>query len=320
MLNTLFRWPESLLYGARVARVEVPPPLFILGHPRSGTTHLHNLLSIDERFAHPNLFQVNYPHTFLCAEGWAAALVNLFLPKQRFMDNIRQDAAIPYEEEWALCVLTAQSPYVGWSFPHRIDHYEKYLTFRELPAAEATRWKAALLTFVKKVTYKYQRPLILKSPPHTCRVKLLLELFPGARFVHIHRNPYAVFQSTQHLWSMARPYCQLQSAANDNVQERILKQYRLMHDAWFEERALIPEGNLHELRYEDLEQDPIGEVRKIYQALSLPDMSVVEAPLKAYVASLADYQKNRHTELAPEIKQRVAREWSPAFEAWGYPV
>src|SRR5687768_18104609 len=41
---------------------------------------------------------------------------------------------------------------------------------------------------------------ILKSPPHTCRVPTLLRLFPDARFVHIVRDPYAVYPSTLHLW------------------------------------------------------------------------------------------------------------------------
>src|SRR5688572_28832631 len=45
---------ETWRFGAAVEDVAVPPPLFVLGHWRSGTTHLHNLLAADDRFAFPN--------------------------------------------------------------------------------------------------------------------------------------------------------------------------------------------------------------------------------------------------------------------------
>src|SRR5271166_4955893 len=63
--NTLLAAWENLFYGRKVRNAKVPPPLFILGMWRSGTTHLHNLLAQDDRFAYPTTYQVCYPHTFL---------------------------------------------------------------------------------------------------------------------------------------------------------------------------------------------------------------------------------------------------------------
>lgn len=42
-------------------------------------------------------------------------------------------------------------------------------------------------------------PLLIKSPVHTARVRLVLGLFPRARFLYIHRDPYEVFQSAVHM-------------------------------------------------------------------------------------------------------------------------
>ena len=106
---------------------------------------------------------------------------------------------MPNEDEFATCAASLMSPYMLWSFPRCQARYERYLTFRDVPDAEVARWKNTLLRFVKKLTLKQDRPLLLKSPPHTCRIKLLLELFPDARFLHIHRDPYTVFQSTKHM-------------------------------------------------------------------------------------------------------------------------
>src|SRR6476661_4351039 len=52
--NSVMKRIDDLRYGAAVGDAEVSPPLFVLGHWRSGTTHLHNLLAVDERFAFPN--------------------------------------------------------------------------------------------------------------------------------------------------------------------------------------------------------------------------------------------------------------------------
>jgi hypothetical protein len=120
------------------------------------------------------------------------------------MDNVKFGFAEPREDEFALCSITGRALPVAWAFPHRADHYGRYLTLRDASASEVAEWKSALLWLVRKLSFKYGRPLVLKSPGHTCRIRLLLELFPQARFVHIHRNPYDVFRSTQH-WLRAGP-------------------------------------------------------------------------------------------------------------------
>src|SRR5262249_27497532 len=91
-------------------------------------------------------------------------------------------------------------------------------------------------------------------PTHTCRIKLLLDLFPNARFVHIHRNPYAVFQSTRHWLPASWPWFHLQRPNHQCLDERILQVYREMDKVHFEERHLIPEMHKFEppIRIQDL--------------------------------------------------------------------
>src|SRR2546422_5967185 len=70
LANSLHAWLEEKLYGSKIAKVDIKPPVFILGHWRSGTTHLHYLLARDQRFASPNTYQVSYPRTFLTTESF----------------------------------------------------------------------------------------------------------------------------------------------------------------------------------------------------------------------------------------------------------
>jgi hypothetical protein len=318
LTNSLWRRWEDWRHGQAIRATEVPPPLFVLGVWRSGTTHLHNLLTKDERFAFPSSYQVCFPHSLLTTERFEAPLMNWAMPRVRPQDNVALSLHEPQEDEFALVNMTGLSSYYSWIFPRRSAVYDRYLTFKEASADEMARWQSALHTFLRKLTLKYGRPLVLKSPGHTARIRLLLELFPRAKFVHIRRHPCAVFRSWQHLLRRAEWWWALQRHDFSDLDERILRQYRELYNAYFEQRSAIPAGHLCEVGYEDLERDPIGQLQRIYDELSLPDFSAAEPAVKAYVESLHGYQKNRFTPLEPALRKRIVHEWRRCFEEWEY--
>jgi omega-hydroxy-beta-dihydromenaquinone-9 sulfotransferase len=321
LATTPLRRVEDAVYCRRLAKQDVQNPLFIIGHWRSGTTHLHNLMSIDERFAYANFSQMMIPHTFLVGERVLSTLSALFLPPERMgVDNVAMNPHVPWEEEFALCQMTGMSPYLTWVFPRRADHYDRYVTFRDAPAAEIERWKAAFVKLLKKLAWKYNRPLILKSPPHTGRIKMILEMFPDARFVHIHRDPYVVYLSTMRLHQKCIENYALQTCNQAMLHGRVIRQYREMLDAFFEERHLIPPGQFCEVSFAELEADPLGLVRRIYDDLALPNFDDVETALTRYVDSLAGYEKNSHVPLNDDVRKEIAREWRRSFEEWKYPT
>src|SRR5262245_52485199 len=86
--NAFWAAIELRKYGPLLKDVVIQPPLFILGHWRSGTTYLHQLLAQDRRFSFPNLYQTSFPHTFLSTEKREARMVSFFLPRRRPMDNV----------------------------------------------------------------------------------------------------------------------------------------------------------------------------------------------------------------------------------------
>ena len=258
------------------------------------------------------------PHTFLTTERWASPFANSVVVRRRYQDEMVLGSGVPSEDEIALHTMTGLSPYMAWYFPRDGSDYGRYLTFRDVPNEEVKRWAHALTTFLKKLTVRHDRPLVLNSPPHSVRIRLLLGLFPNARFVHIHRNPYAVFGSTRHMIQAVYPVFCFQEGPVPDGDDRILSVYTEMYDAYFEERALIPEGQHCEVSFEDLERVPVSVARSIYESLGLPGFEEFRPRLEHYLASIAGYRKNRLGSLPMPLRHRISKEWGRSFDEWGY--
>ncbi|MDB5661540.1 MAG: sulfotransferase [Cypionkella sp.] len=322
LANSGFAAWETLRHGRAITAVQITkPPLFILGHWRSGTTLLHDLLAQDTvQFQFANTYRVVNPLTFLTTERAVTRLLPGLVPDKRPMDNMPLKFTSPQEDEFAPLLMTGLSIYLGVSFPQTGANYAKYLSFRGVPRPEVERWKAAFLRFCKKLSLNDNRALLLKSPPHTARIRTILELFPDARFVHIHRDPYTVFQSQRHFFDTAGWYTYLQSPDLAAIDEGILQRHETMYDAYFEDIALIPAGHFTEVRFDALEADPVAQVAAIYQTLGLGGFTVFRPQLERYVATLAGYKKNSFLTLDPATRHLVAARWQRSFTVWGYPT
>jgi hypothetical protein len=165
------------------------------------------------------------------------------------------------------------------------------------------------------LVWKHRKPLVLKSSTHIARIRLLLDLFPEAKFVHIRRNVYAVFQSAPHTTQKLVEYFTLQLPDLD-IEGRTIRDYPGVYDAFVEQVAMIRRGRFHEIRYDDLQRDPIGQMRRVYEALRLPDFGEVEPALGRYVGTLSGYRKNPYPAIPPTARKRIADERWRCVEAW----
>ena len=311
---------QQLIYSRRLARVELDhPPIFIIGHWRSGTTFLHELLVCDERFAFPTTYECFAPTHFLVS-GWIVPRALWFLlPAKRAMDDMSVGFDRPQEDEFALCSLGAPSPYLRMAFPNHPPPYMEFLDMRGTGAENLRLWKQALRLFLKTLTYAKQKQLVLKSPPHTGRVAVLAEMFPGAKFIHIVRNPYAVFASTRRLWPSLDAAQGLQIARHEHLDAYIFDAFDRMYSGFEQQREMIAPEHICDVRYEDLVRDPVGELEAIYHKLQLGDFEPVRPHLAKYMQERRDYKTNRHA-LDAHIKAEIDRRWRGYFEKYGYEV
>lgn len=319
-MNTRFQKQEIAEYGAAIERAQIKEPIFILGHWRSGTTLMHELLALDEQFAYPNLFEISRPHTFLVREPVIEKQAARAAPIKRPMDNMTVTFRSPGEDEPALAVLSLRSPTISWMFPRYEERYDRYLTFEKAPPEDVKSWKDSLIFLMKKLTVKYDRPLLIKSPAHTARVKLLAEMFPDARFIHVSRNPFVTFQSTIKLYNTAVQGSYLHNPVDGTVIPGILRRFKDMYDAYFTQRSLVPADRLYQTSFEALDKDKLGELKKVYEFLRLPGYAQAEPLYLKYLAGIEGYKKNSYKPVEEPWRSEIVKTWRRSFDEWGYPV
>ncbi len=309
---------QRLWYSRRIARMELAPdPLYILGHWRSGTTLLHELLALDPRHRTPTTFECLAPHHFLISEAVIRRWFWFLLPKKRPMDNMRLGYDRPQEDETALCGLGVPSPFLTIAFPNRPVQDAAYHDLRELPASEWARWQARLARFYRSLLVHRHGKLVLKSPQHSFRIPVLAEMFPQMRCVQLVRDPYTVVSSAVHFWwSMYEAYA-LQAPPYEGIEQYVFETFEQMQKALERDRALIPAENWIDLRYEDLVADPVACLADLYERLELGDFEPARPAIEQYAQRARRYQTNKY-ELAPEQMEEITRRWLPLVERYGY--
>jgi omega-hydroxy-beta-dihydromenaquinone-9 sulfotransferase len=306
-------------YGRRAAATAIQPPVFILGHWRTGTTLVHDLLACDPTLAYPTTHQCLFANTFLVSGRGLNRIYELFMPARRPFDDMPMGLDRPQEEEFGLVTMGVGSLYRGLAFPRHGPPDLRFLDLDGLADEQRRDWEAAYVRLLKRLQFAQQRPLVLKSPPNTARLKTLTRLFPDARYIHIARDPFEVYPSTVR---MLRALMSVQGLQNPPMidgwlEEYVLAAFERMFAAYERDRRLVPEGRLVEVRFEDLVADPKGVVADLYGRLGIGDFAAAEPAIDAYLAERAGHRRNAHR-LDAATRGAIVERWRPYFERFGY--
>ena len=322
ILSTPFRWLQSILITSRLKGISFKenPPVFVIGHWRSGTTHLHYLLSQDKRFVYLDTFQAFFFRVAFVSKGIMRPLLARLMPSTRLQDNVKIDAHSPQEEEHPLTNLTDKSGMQMFFFPKNRSYFDKYNVFEGTTEKEIKDWKNVYLKMLKQISLFQgeKKKLLLKNPHNTGRVKVLLQLFPNAKFIFIHRDPYEVYASTKYLYQKAVKTQFLQDFSEKEMEERVLYCYEKSMKKYLEDKHLIPNDSLYEISFTQMEKQPLESIKKIYSHLNLSDFDRNILNFQAYLNTVKDYKKNKLVEIPRHIKKQINTRWKFAFENWEY--
>jgi len=322
--SAILRLPFTLLEKGMMKRGNASDalpfkPVFILGHWRSGTTHLYNLLSRSSQFGYATPIETGLPWEFLTLGRFFRPLLKATIPRNRRIDNIPVNPDSPQEDEIALANMTSRSYYHGIYFPGHIRAvFDEHLFFEGCNEENKKEWEAAFVLYLRKLSRANPgKRLLLKNPAHSARVDILVKLFPDARFIHIYRHPYEVIRSTRNFYKKLLPWLALQSYSEVDIDTLTIEVYVTMMKKLAEETAKLQSGQFMEVRFEEFEKDPMVHLREMYETLELGSFGKEREYFEKYLDAISGYKKNVY-EFDEKLNERVYREARFVFDHWGF--
>ena len=324
LINLPFRIYEQLFINPRFKDEKLEQaPVFIIGHWRSGTTHLHNLLSRDEQMGYITTYHSVFPDTLFNKLGrWLfRGFMALLIPKKREGDNVVLDAKLPQEEEFTLGHRIPLSYYLFWFFPKKSEiFFRRCLKLEEINKEHKQRWKNEYRLLINKALKNTNGKVFLsKNPPNTARIEVLLEMFPNAKFIHIHRNPIDVYLSTQNFFMKMMPHLQLEDISKDEINSLVIDGYKRLMTDYLKCKSQIPEGQLYELTFSDLEKKPLDCLEAIYKELEIDGYNSAKPHFDKYINEMGQYKKNALSINKTEL-DIVTTEWDFMLKEFGYNI
>lgn len=324
LMTATLRWPFSAYERWRVEQTAVSEaatdaPIFIVGHWRSGTTFLYNVLSRSPQFAYLSPLSTGLPWDFLTLGALLRPLLEKALPKGRFIDQVPVNPDSPQEDEIALASMQPVSFYHGLYFPKNFSrNFDAGIFFDDCSELEKATWCWSMKHLCKKLQIQNPgRQLLIKNPVYTARIQRLLNLWPEAKFIHIYRNPYIVYQSTLNFYQKLFRQLALQPFEHLDMESKILESYPRMMNALLTDTAELPNHQFVELQFEVFEAHPMKALRQIYSQLELANWELAEPHFHAYLADQKSYRKNQYS-FQPETMERVRTCWHPFIRRWNY--
>ena len=294
------------------------PPVFVIGHWRSGTTFLHNYLTRVFPAAFTTTYQSVFTNNLFAFQGIIKWFLQIFLPRKRPKDHIKMHSDLPQEEELALGNSVFFSFYYWFYFPNDAYRIADQFLWSKAPYQESLNvFKAFYPRFIKRCFLNTGGQIFVsKNPSNTARIKLLLELYPDARFIYIYRNPYEVIQSSIIFFKSVVMGMRVQNLDEEHLKSFLLDLYKKLILTYQEDRQIIPSGQLFEIKYENLMEDPEPQLKELALNLNLglaPEFNNA----KTYLMEAQGYT-SRDYHFPPEYLQWINENISDLIELQGY--
>ena len=279
--DVLNRHPE-------VDALEVAAPIVICGLPRTGTTHLHNLISADPSMRSLPYWESEQPVVPAGAlddriANTTAALdvVNTAMPYFKRMHEMTTDHV---HEEINLLAMDISSMYFETMAPMPTWR-DYYRSTDQTPAYQYLKQVLKVLQFLRGGTR-----WVLKSPQHLEQFGPLSTVFPDATFVVTHRDPVSVTASlTTMMAYLAR--LNLEPVDPASVARYWADRLETMLRACVEDRDLLPASQSIDVRFTEFMADDVAMVERIYDVAGQPFTADVRAAMDAF---MADHPRGRH--------------------------
>jgi hypothetical protein len=268
MAATHLRIERALADAPEVASVELPPPVFVLGLFRSGTTFLHRLLAQDpDNRTLPHWESFDPVHTEGGPEPRQRKLRRTLLLADLISPNIKSIHPMDaYQTDECRGMFTNVFRTPQFNVQYRVGGYIDWLFAQD--AAIAYQGYRRQLQLAVQYRPRGKR-FVLKDPTHMFFVDAIMQVFPNARFIFIHRDPVETLSSICSLHAYARSVFSTDVDA-ESIGAELSESYimRLLKPSLAAVDQL-PAGRVAHVRARDLSRDAVGAITVAYRALGM---------------------------------------------------
>jgi hypothetical protein len=276
-------------------RKKISNPIVITGLPRSGTTALHKLLSIDPQFQGIEHWLTDFPSPRPPRERWAEdrryqEIVQTLTVKQDLQPGLKTKH-LEVAEEVDECLLVLKQSFVTNFFGEcvQVPDYDAWWQAQDEGIA-AYPWFADVL---KLIGPEDNRRWLLKNPGHMWSMEALFECFPDARVIHTHRRPNEALPSMHSLVMDMRRLAEGNNADAHALSRRDLRVWSESIRRMLLARDKRPESFL-DVWHDDFNADPLGVVRGLYSRLGVVLSVDVEENMRARIAAAPERKHGGH--------------------------
>jgi hypothetical protein len=284
LTDLLTRHPE-------IHDIALAPPVVIAGLPRTGTTHLHNLLAAAPTFRTIPYWESNEPFPLPSEAGIepdprrtrmdvAVEFMNIVMPRFPLMHEMTTD----HVHEEIQLLANDFSSMLFETLGHVPRWRDYYLTHDQTPHYEHLATQLKALQFLRG-----GQRWLLKSPQHLEQLPVLNKVFPGVIVVITHRDPVPVTLSMLAMLTYtARMHCS--PVPVQEIAATWVDRLEHMLNAVVRDRAVLPAERSIDVRFDDFMADEMGVTSKIYE---LAGEALTDEARNAISGYLAGHQRGR---------------------------
>ena len=313
IMFTPFRIIETLLYFF-TKKEAVKQPIFIIGHPRSGTTFFHDSLNELDDLVAPRMIDCLFPFLNKYFTFLLIPILKNALPETRLMDKMKVSWDSPQEEEFGMALMSPASSVAFLFAPKNSESIlNNYILLNDQKSK--SKWLKTHFRFAQKIqSLNKGKTLVFKSPGNTARIIELLEIYPDAKFIHITRNPQDVIPSTLNLYQKILPEFSLQDENQLNLTEFVFDYYAQVMTKILSTRSELTHEQLYELKYEDFTANPVATMNKAFTGLKIP---IESEGLVTFFEARSNFSKNKFNS-DPELAEIINKRCAEVIETYQY--
>ena len=266
LLNNQLRTRSKIFNYIKNTEVSEPSqPIFIMGLPRSGTTFLFHLLGLDKDHRSPYFWEIL--HTFpltssnsqkekrrIKRTNFELSLLNNLIPEMKIIHPIHSN----FPEECTLLTAFSMRSY-SYIYIANVPSYENFLKKENF--SPGFLWHSRFL----QVLETKRKPLrwLLKDPNHVEHLPEIINQYPKARFIHIHRDPSESIASICSVTSKVRAgFSKKQN--NFQIGSNTLDFWQNALEKYLDHKTIIPSDQIFDIQFQDLIKDPLKSIESIY--------------------------------------------------------